>query len=426
MAASSPEHLRNLKRLFDVSRLLSQASDMDALLNIVIQTSNELTDSLFSSILLYEQETDTLKFIACHPDHKKRLHQFRIPIERSLSGSVYKSQKSIRVQNAGSDPRILAGPEQEFGYPAQTALIVPMVYRGESIGILEAIQKRSNQQFSFNDMEILEILAFQVAASILGHLLYDEIKHAYDEVQALEKLKSNFIAIASHELRTPLGLILGHASYMNELIQNPELKEQLEVIIRSANRLKSIIEDLSNVNNYQSGMTRLHHRSVSLTSLITRVTQAFLPTAEEKSIRLITQLPKNELVFDGDEEKITIALSNLVKNALTFTDQGGRILVIAEKLTGYIQVCVADTGIGIPSSDLPHVFDRFFQVDSHLTRRHGGMGLGLSVAKAMIELHKGQIWVESEVGKGSKFSFLLPVQHLSAPQGRVKAFIENE
>ena len=424
MPVGSSDHTRKLERLFEISRLLSQAQDMDTLLNIVIQAAINLTDSSYSSILLYEQETNTLKFAACQSDHHQRLHQLRIPVERSLSGWVYKKGESARVQDAWSDPRIFGGPENEFGFPAQTALIVPLVYRGEPIGILETIQKRTNTPFSLGDLALLESLAFQVAASILGYLLYDEIKRAYDEVQALEKLKSNFIAIASHELRTPLGLILGHATFINDSIQDPEIKGQLDVVIRSANRLKAIIEDLSNVNSYQSGIARLKHRSISINQLIAKVTAAFQVTAEEKRIRLSTHVPKDELVLEADEEKVTIALNNLIKNAITFTDLGGRVWVSAEKLAGYIQVSVADNGIGIPASDLPHVFDRFFQVQSHLTRRHGGMGLGLSVAKAMIELHKGQIWVESEVGKGSKFSFLLPSQPITTPLGRVKAFVE--
>jgi signal transduction histidine kinase len=425
MSTSSPVSSLKLEKLFAVSRLFSQAADMDTLLNIVIQAGAELTESNYCSILLYEQETNTLKFAACHLEHQNRLRQLRIPVDRSLSGSVYKSGKSTFVKNAANDPRLLVSPQDEFGFSCQTALLVPLIYRGETIGILETIEKKSGLQFSTYDKEILEVLSYQVSASILGHLLYDEIKHAYDEVQALEKLKSNFIAIASHELRTPLGLILGHATYMNDMIEEPELKSQLEVIIRSANRLKSIIEDLSNVNNYQSGVNHLRRRNISVNKLINRVAQAFHPIAEEKHIQLITQVPKGELLLEGDEEKITIALNNLIKNALTFTDSGGRVIMRAEKISSYIQVSVVDTGIGIPASDLPHVFDRFYQVQSHLTRRHGGMGLGLSVAKAMVDLHKGQIWVESELGKGSKFTILLPVQSITAPLGKVNAFIEK-
>jgi signal transduction histidine kinase len=412
-----------LERLFEISRLLSLASDMDTLLATVVKASCELTDCVSGAILLYEQETNTLKFSACLPEHRDRLHQLRVPVERSLSGFSYRMKQSVVVKEAWSDHRIFGGPEHEFGFPAHTALIIPLIYRSESIGILQAVEKKDQALFTQNDLSMLETLAFQVAASILGHLLYDEIKSAYDEVQALEKMKSNFIAIASHELRTPLGLVLGHATTINEMITDPDIKNQLEVVIRSANRLKTIIEDLSNINSSQAGISHLKHRTVSINQVIDKVTSAFHENARSKHIQLNTKVPKEDLLVDVDEDKVTIALNNLVKNAITFTDNGGLVFISAEKLPGYIQVSVADTGIGIPPGDLPRVFDRFFQVQSHLTRRHGGMGLGLSVAKAMIELHKGQIWVESEVGKGSKFSFLLPAQSSPDPLLRVKAFI---
>ena len=289
---------------------------------------------------------------------------------------------------------------------------------------LQAIQKQSDKSFNDEDLSILESLAFQVATSILGYLFYDEIKRAYDEVQAIEKMKSNFIAIASHELRTPLGLILGHATFIHETIQDSEIKGQVQIIIKSANRLKAILEDLSNINSLQSGVIRPQHLPIKVNHLLLKVTDSFQTDATQKKIHLTLILPKEELVIMGDEEKITIALNNLIKNALAFTNQGGKVCVAAENLASYIQISVTDNGIGIPTEDLPHVFTRFFQVQTHLTRRHGGIGLGLSVAKALIELHKGQIWAESEIGKGSKFSILLPTQFTSVPIGRTKAFIE--
>jgi signal transduction histidine kinase len=371
--------------------------------------------------LLFEQETNTLKFAACQLEFRHQLHLLRVPIDRSLSGWVYKNNKSVKVDNAWSDPRIFGSPEREFGFPARTALIIPLAYRGEPIGVLQAVEKQNKQIFDSADLSILEILAFQVSASILGYLLYDEIKRSYEEVQALERMKSNFIAIASHELRTPLGLILGHASFIYDSIQDPEVKGQLQIIIKSANRLKALLEDLSNVNNFQSGALHPKHQSIIVNHLLKRVADAFQADASKKQIALSLNLPKEQLVIQVDEEKIIIAIYNLVKNAITYTNQGGKVWITAEKLPSYVQICVEDNGIGIPAEDLPHVFTRFYQVDSHLTRRHGGIGLGLSVAKAMIEIHKGQIWVESESGKGSKFSILLPTQTTTNPLRLSKA-----
>jgi two-component system sensor histidine kinase VicK len=227
-------------------------------------------------------------------------------------------------------------------------------------------------------------------------------------------MKSDFIAIASHELRTPLGLIIGHATFLQENTNNEQTLKQLDVIIRSATRLKEIVEQMSSLNIHQIGKSRIRRAPVSVSQLIQEVTQSFAESARQKKIALIVDAPPSDLYVEADIEKISLALGNLIDNALTFTNEHGHIWVKAEKLPGHIKVSVIDDGIGIPAKDLHRVFDRFFQVESHATRRHGGMGLGLAVAKVMIELHGGQIWVESVEGKGSNFSFILPaVDHYS-------------
>ena len=127
-----------------------------------------------------------------------------------------------------------------------------------------------------------------------------------------------------------------------------------------------------------------------------------------------------ELLVEGDASKISIALSNVVRNALDFNNPGGHVSILAGQIPGFVKISVIDDGIGIPAKDLPHVFERFYQVESHLTRRHGGMGLGLSVAKVMTELHGGRISAESVEGQGSNFTILLPVNPEQAtPAGRV-------
>ena len=131
--------------------------------------------------------------------------------------------------------------------------------------------------------------------------------------------------------------------------------------------------------------------------------------AVSKSITLHADAGHGDLLVEGDASKISIALSNVVKNALDFTNPGGHVFIVAEQIPGYVKVSVIDDGIGIPVKDLSHIFERFYQVESHLTRKHGGMGLGLSVAKVMTELHGGRIWAESVEGKGSNFTILLPV-----------------
>jgi signal transduction histidine kinase len=136
---------------------------------------------------------------------------------------------------------------------------------------------------------------------------------------------------------------------------------------------------------------------------------SFHQQAQKRNISMRTELGQGDLIVQGDAPKISIALSNIVQNAILFSNPNGRVLITAEQIPGYIKVSVIDDGIGIPTKDLPHIFERFYQVESHLTRKHGGMGLGLSVAKVMIEMHGGRIWADSVEGKGSNFTFILPV-----------------
>jgi two-component system sensor histidine kinase VicK len=138
------------------------------------------------------------------------------------------------------------------------------------------------------------------------------------------------------------------------------------------------------------------------------VVTTFHDEANSRNITLKADMGTSEYYVDADGVKISIALSNLIKNAIQFTDSGGHVMIGVDEVPGHMKVSVRDDGIGIPAKDLPRVFERFFQVETHLTRRFGGMGLGLAVAKAMVELHGGRIWAESEEGQGSTFIFLLP------------------
>jgi signal transduction histidine kinase len=223
----------------------------------------------------------------------------------------------------------------------------------------------------------------------------------------------------SHELRTPLGVVLGHSALLRDMA--PEnLRVDLDVIAKSAMRLKEIIEDFSNVDRIEAGLASLRRQRVMISTLVQSVVDSFKDLARDHQIALDFHVSQRNLALEGDESKIAIALSNLVRNALTFTNPGGQVQVRAEQVPGYIKIAVIDDGIGIPAAEQEKIFERFYQVEKHLTRRHGGMGLGLSIAREFIELHGGRIWVESTEGKGSRFTFLLPKsQAEAAAAGRV-------
>jgi len=413
------ERIDHLERLLEVVRGLTTAPDLEAFLQTVINEATELTDSELSSILEYDEAAEELRFLAMHWFQRDLLRPVGVPLDGSAAGWVYRRGQPLIIQDVRVDQRHFKVVDRVTKHITHSLVAVPLMVRGEVVGVLEALNKKDNAHYTEEDLTILETLAALAAQAIQNVALQRKVRATAIELAELERLKTDFIAIASHELRTPLGLILGHATFLREMT-GEEYGEQLDMIIRNATKLKTIVENLSDVDNIQNGAARLRNQTVSLRKIIDEVVDTFQDEANSKNITLGSEGGGSPFHLDADGFKLSIALSNLVKNALQFTDSGGHVTIRVEEDDGYYKVTVTDDGIGIPARDLPRVFERFFQVETHLTRRYGGMGLGLAVAKAMIELHGGRIWAESEEGRGSKFTFLLPTgqsQHSPAAPG---------
>jgi signal transduction histidine kinase len=337
------------------------------------------------------------------------MSQIRVPLDSSIAGQVFTCGEPIAVSDASNDPRIFRDVDKHGDFETKSMLSVPMVFKGKTTGVLTAVNKLGRGTYTEEDINILETLASQAAIAIENANYLNEAQRAYQELAELDRMKTDFIAITSHELRTPLGLILGHATFMHDIIPG-DLKPQMDVIVKSSLRLKDIVEDLSKVNSFQTGEARIRRELMDLNVIVKEIADSLKFQADEKQISMRIVLSPAPIMMDGDSEKIGIALSHLIRNAVSFTDEGGEVKVKTEALPGYIKIEVIDTGIGIPEKDLTRIFDRFYQVEAHMTRRHGGMGLGLSVAKMMVEMHNGRLGVQSKVGVGSRFAIVLPLE----------------
>ena len=404
---SSGERTRRMERLIEISRTLSAAMDQETFLGSLIAAASELTGCETASILELEEEGEQLHFLALPWFHQDLLKPVKVPMQNSVAGWVLENGQAAVIPDVSAEPLHYKGADQASNFVTHSLMAVPIIFQGEKLGVLEVVNKAGEAHYTEEDLTILETLASQAAIAIQNSHLINKVKRSKEQVAQLDRMKSDFIGIASHELRTPLGLILGHATFLREVIQ-PDYRAQLDIIIRNSMRLKEIIDSIANMDNAQSGMASLRARSISIKHVVEEVMDSFMQEAEEKHIALHADTGQGNLLVEGDASKISIALSNVVKNALDFTNPGGHVVIKAEQIPGYVKISVIDDGIGIPAKDLPHIFDRFYQVESHLTRKHGGMGLGLSVAKAMIELHGGRISAESVEGKGSNFSMTLP------------------
>lgn len=408
IALSSTERTQRLERLLEISRTLSASLDLEPFLHSLIAAASELTGCEAASILELEEGGEQLRFLALPWFHRDVLKSVKVPLQASVAGWVLENGQSAVVPDVAAEPRHFKGADQATNFATRSLMAVPVIYQGEKLGVLEVVNKTGEAHYTEEDLTILETLASQAAIAIQNTRLMNKVQKSLDEVTRLDQMKSDFIAIASHELRTPLGLILGHATFLREVVQ-PDYHAQLDIIVRNAMRLKEIIDNIANMDNAQRGMASLRARSISIKRVVEEVMASFSREAQRRHIAMRSDLGQGDLLMEGDASKISIALSNLVKNSILFTNPDGHVFIVAEQIPGYVKVSVIDDGIGIPAKDLPHIFERFYQVESHLTRKHGGMGLGLSVAKVMVEMHGGRIWAESVEGKGSNFTFILPV-----------------
>ena len=418
------ERIDHLERLLEVVRGLTTAPDLEAFLQTVINEATELTDSELASILEYDDAAEELRFLAMHWFQRDLLRPVGVPLDGSAAGWVFRRGQPLIIQDVKADQRHFKVVDRVTKHVTHSLVAVPLIVRGEVVGVLEALNKKDNAHYTEEDLTILETLAALAAQAIQNVALQRKVRTTAIELAELERLKTDFIAITSHELRTPLGLILGHATFLRELASE-EYAEQLDMIIRNATKLKTIVENLSDVDNIQTGAARLRNQQISLTKIIDDVIETFQGEANSRNITLKSEAGESPYHLDADAVKLSIALSNLVKNALQFTETGGHVTIGVEEDAGYYKVTVIDDGIGISARDLPRVFERFFQVETHLTRRYGGMGLGLAVAKAIIELHGGRIWAESAEGKGSKFTFLVPAGQPQNSSSAPGPFVEH-
>lgn len=237
-------------------------------------------------------------------------------------------------------------------------------------------------------------------------------RSARAEAERVSHLKDEFLATLSHELRTPLNAIFGWAQLLKMDSSNPEtVREGIEVIDRNVRMQTQLIEDLLDMSRIISGKVRLDVQSVDLPELISVAVESVRPAADGRSLRLEKVLDPSAGPVNGDPGRLQQVIWNLLTNAIKFTPKGGRVQVVLERVNSHVEIKVRDTGEGIDPDFLPYLFDRFSQADASTTRAHGGLGLGLSIVKNLVELHGGSIRAESEgEGKGSTFIVTLPIR----------------
>ena len=405
------ERVSVLERMVKLGQIITSTLDQRQLLAIIIEAATELTKTEAASIMLLDKNTGELYFETVTGPKKDEVKRVTVPLEGSIGGWIFTNNESVIIRDPQEDPRHFRETDKRTGFLTRSLMGAPLNFRGETIGVIEVVNRLDDEDFNEQDLQALEALAAQAAIAIQNARLLAELQRAYNDLAELDQVKSDFVAIASHELRTPLNVILGYASFLKEDVRG-EASEQMDMVLQSAMRLRTLIDDMVNLRHLDTGEAKeqLELEELSLAQLIDDVVQEFVGMAEAKQLDLgVRHLPQPVSVM-ADRQKLYLVLANLVSNAIKYTEASGRVLVVVRLYGPEVRVSVRDTGVGIPTDKLDKVFDRFFQVESSLTRQSEGMGLGLSIAKGMVELHGGRIWAESVEGQGTSITFALPLE----------------
>ena len=405
--------LKTLEQLLESSEALSASLELSEVAESLLRVSLRQSECRTGFVLLMEDRAAPIKVVPA-----------------AAGGTLYEAGTSLAWQAFEQQQTVLSAdtPICKLGEAELSqALAVPLRAQGNVNAILLLCDDRPNA-FRPGVQEGVGLLANHAGAALRNAALYGELEQAYQRAQELDRLKSEFISIASHELRTPLSIVLGYTMMVRDRSEN-EQRLYLERVMESAQRIKDIVDDMVSLQHLDTGEAQLALDQVVMQDLINNAIEHIRPAAQVQQQQVSARMPDQPILFICDYEKVLLVLGHLLANAVRFTPQGGTIEVRAairpagrldsggsrqipkiETVAGHrwVVVEVQDTGIGIPESEQPRIFDRFYQVANSLTRDHGGIGLGLALVRELVSLLGGTLWVNSQIGQGSVFTFALP------------------
>jgi len=417
LKAAEAERLRLLQEnaamteaLNNVGTVVASDLDRDKVVQAVTDAATELTTAefgaFFYNVLDERGESYLLYTISGVP--REAFSKFPMPRNTAVFEPTFKGTSVIRSADITRDPRYGHNPPHHGmprGHlPVRSYLAVPVKgRRGDVIGGLFFGHSHPDR---FTEQH--ERLAIGVASWAAVAL---ENARMFSTAQEASRLKDEFLATLSHELRTPLNAVLGYARMLRTgVLAGEKQVKAFETIERNATSLSQIVEDVLDISRIISGKIRLHVQPVDISLIVQNAIDVVLPAADAKGVRVESVLDPQVNPVSGDPERLQQILWNLLSNAVKFTNRGGKVQVRLSRVNSHVEVAVADTGIGIAREFLPHVFERFRQADASVARERGGLGLGLSIARQLAEMHGGTIDVASGgLGEGTTFRLTVPV-----------------
>jgi PAS domain S-box-containing protein len=383
---------------------------MDELLAELLDRVREAMQVDTVAILLLEAHGDELVAWAAKGLEEEVALGIRIPVGTGFAGLVATEKLPVRIDDLDTAD-VLNPLLRQKGI--RSLLGVPLLVEGRVIGVLH-VGKLTLHRFTDDDTHLLQLVADRIALAIDNARLFEEEHAARQEAEAASRAKDEFLTTLSHELRTPLTPIIGWIHMIRTgMVPSRESEHGLSVIEKNSHALKRLINDLLDMSAILSGKLRMESLPVRLEAALNEAVETVRPLAVDSCINLEVSFRDwpEPVIVSGDRTRLIQAFWNLLHNAIKFSKEGGEIQVNCEANGSNATISIEDSGSGIPSGFLPHVFDRFRQADGSKTRQFGGLGLGLALVKSFVEAHGGTVQAASAgPGRGSKFTVSLPRQ----------------
>lgn len=422
--------LYQLNVLYNTSSQLAGTLDKDKLLKIMVEGIEKSLNFELSCTLMFRSEREPVLIInSLYKISDRLLEALKLRAILSYKSLLSDPPFDIKIGNLKIEKNIKHNvKEYDFSVLRYDNLFAPITSSDEFFGFTEIYREKP---FSTEDATCFQTLVQQVTIPLQSASFTQELKTTNRKLQKLERLKSEFISIVSHELRTPLTAI---KNAMDIILSGKagDMTENIEKFVsmgkRNAIRLSGIINDLLDISKIEAGKMDFKFELTHIEPVIEYVKNNLTVVAKEKDLTLKYTPAEESPEIYADSNRLEQVLTNLVSNAIKFTPNAGVIEISSrvinarelqydhcfeediKKLQGnYLQVCVEDQGIGIERKDLNHVFDKFAQIENSLSRQVGGSGLGLPIARQLMESHNGAIWCDSELNKGSRFYFVIPI-----------------
>jgi PAS domain S-box-containing protein len=400
-----------LETVARVSTAASTILQVDRLLQTVVDLAQDRFDLYHVSIFLYDHDREALKIAAASGETGRAIAAetkiIKLSEQHSLVAKAARERQAVLINDVHSERAYQAHPLLP---DTRAEMVIPMILGDTLVGVLDVEADLTNA-FTGDDLRIQTTLAAQVAVAVQNARLYNEQLETTAKLREVDRLKSEFLASMSHELRTPLNSIIGFADVLLEGLDGPlnaRMEEDVFLIGESGRHLRELIGDILDMSKIEAGMMELRYEALNPHQLAHEVLATATGLAHGKPLKFVLDINADiEDIFYADRTRFIQVMLNMVGNAVKFTEEGSIILSMKME-DEHLYTAVTDTGIGIDEEDLPIVFEQFRQIDGSLTRVAGGTGLGMPISKKLVELHGGEIGVQSAPGIGTTFWFTLP------------------